>query len=224
MEIRRLHLGRPVSHRDLRLHFAAHPGIAVAVQGERNMIALLVLLFVLVGAIVYFLTLYNGLIAVKNNVDKAWANIDVLLKQRHDELPNLMEVCKGYMKYEGDTFERVTRARSMYTQAQTVDQKVEASATMTSALGRLLATAENYPELKANNNFMQLQNRISELESQIADRREFYNDSVNVFNTRIQEMPDAVLAGSMNLHPRQMFQVAEEDKAPVKISFSEVSH
>jgi LemA protein len=188
------------------------------------MIALLVLLFVLVGAIVYFLTLYNGLIAVKNNVDKAWANIDVLLKQRHDELPNLMEVCKGYMKYEGDTFERVTRARSMYTQAQTVDQKVEASATMTSALGRLLATAENYPELKANNNFMQLQNRISELESQIADRREVYNDSVNVFNTRIQEMPDAVLAGSMNLHPRQMFQVAEEDKAPVKISFSEVSH
>jgi LemA protein len=188
------------------------------------MIPLLVLLFVIVGAIAYLLTLYNGLIAVKNNVDKAWANIDVLLKQRHDELPNLMEVCKGYMKYEGDTFERVTKARSMYSQAQTVDQKVEASATMTSAVGRLLATAENYPELKANNNFMQLQTRISELENQIADRREFYNDSVNVFNTRIQEMPDALLAGSMNLHPRQMFQVAEEEKAPVKISFAEVSH
>ena len=188
------------------------------------MIALLVLLFVIAGAIAYLLMLYNGLIAVKNNVDKAWANIDVLLKQRHDELPNLMEVCKGYMKYEGDTFERVTRARSMYSQAQTVDQKVEASATMTSAVGRLLATAENYPELKANNNFMQLQNRISELEGQIADRREFYNDSVNVFNIRIQEMPDALLAGSMNLHPRQMFQVAEEDKAPVKISFADVSH
>lgn len=188
------------------------------------MIALLVLLFVIAGAIGYLLMLYNGLIAVKNNVDKAWANIDVLLKQRHDELPNLMEVCKGYMKYEGDTFERVTKARSLYSQAQTVDQKVEASATMTSAVGRLLATAENYPELKANNNFMQLQNRISELESQIADRREFYNDSVNVFNIRIQEMPDALLAGSMNLHPRQMFQVAEEDKAPVKISFADVSH
>jgi len=162
------------------------------------MIALLVLLFVIAGAIGYLLMLYNGLIAVKNNVDKAWANIDVLLKQRHDELPNLMEVCKGYMKYEGDTFERVTKARSLYSQAQTVDQKVEASATMTSAVGRLLATAENYPELKANNNFMQLQTRISELESQIADRREFYNDSVNVFNIRIQEMPDALLAGSMN--------------------------
>ena len=188
------------------------------------MIALLVLLFVIVGAIGYLLMLYNGLIAVKNNVDKAWANIDVLLKQRHDELPSLMEVCKGYMKYEGDTFERVTKARSLYSQAQTVDQKVEASATMTSAVGRLLATAENYPELKANNNFMQLQTRISELESQIADRREFYNDSVNVFNIRIQEMPDALLAGSMNLHPRQMFQVAEEDKAPVKMSFADVSH
>src|SRR5581483_12291676 len=132
--------------------------------------------------------------------------------------------CKGYMKYEGDTFERITKARSQYSQAQTVDQKVEASTAVSGALGRLLATAENYPDLKANNDFMHLQNRISELESQIADRREFYNDSVNVYNIRIQEMPDALLAGPMNLHPRTMFQVAEEDKAPVKISFSDVSH
>jgi LemA protein len=188
------------------------------------MIPLLVLLFVVVGAVAYLLMLYNGLIAVKNNVDKAWANIDVLLKQRHDELPNLLEICKGYMKYEGDTLQNVTQARSMYAQAHSIDQKAEASATMTSAVGRLLATAENYPDLKANTNFMQLQTRISELESQIADRREFYNDSVNVFNTRIQEMPDALLAGSMNLQARQMFQVAETDKAPVNISFSEVSH
>jgi LemA protein len=188
------------------------------------MIPLLIVLFVIAGALGYLTMLYNGLIAVKNNVDKAWANIDVLLKQRHDELPNLLEVCKGYMKYEGDTLDRVTRARSQFSQAQSVDQKVEASAAMSGALGRLLATAENYPDLKANNDFLHLQNRISELESQIADRREFYNDSVNVFNTRIQEMPDAQLAGPMNLHPRTMFQVAEEDKAPVKISFSDVSH
>ncbi len=188
------------------------------------MIALLIALFVIAGAIGYLVMLYNGLIAVKNNVDKAWANIDVLLKQRHDELPNLMEVCKGYMKYEGDTFERITKARSLYSQAQTPDQKVEASATMTSAVGRLLATAENYPELKANNNFMQLQTRVTQLESQIADRREFYNDSVNIFNTRIQEMPDAFLAGPMNLRLRPMFQVAEEDQSPIKISFSDVSH
>lgn len=185
---------------------------------------LLLLLFVVGGAVAYVVTIYNGLIGVKNNVDKAWANIDVLLKQRHDELPNLIEVCKGYMKYEADTLQRVTLARNQFAAAVTVDQKTEASAALSSAVGRLIATAENYPDLKANANFMQLQGRITELESEIADRREFYNDSVNTFNIRIQEMPDAILAGSMNLHPRQMFQVAAEDKEPVKVSFADVSH
>lgn len=189
-----------------------------------SLIPLLLILFIVGGAVAYVVTLYNGLIAVKNNVDKAWANIDVLLKQRHDELPNLLEVCKGYMKYEADTLQRVTQARNAYAQAATVDQKVQASTDMTAALSRLIATAENYPDLKANTNFMQLQGRITELESEIADRREFYNDSVNTFNIRIQEMPDAILAGSMNLSPRQMFQVAEADKAPVHMTFSEVSH
>ena len=185
---------------------------------------LLLSLFIVGGAIAYVVTLYNGLIAVKNNVDKAWANIDVLLKQRHDELPNLIEVCKGYMKYEADTLQRVTTARNAYQQAATPDQKVQASAEMSAALGRLIAVAENYPDLKANANFMQLQGRITGLESEIADRREFYNDSVNTFNTRIQEMPDAILANSMNLAPRQMFQVAAEDKEPVKVTFADVSH
>jgi LemA protein len=189
-----------------------------------SMVALLVLLFLVGGAVAYVVTLYNGLIAVKNNVDKAWANIDVLLKQRHDELPNLVEVCKGYMKYEQDTFQRITDARSAYARATTVDQKAQASADLTSAVGRLIATAENYPELKTNNNFMQLQSRVTELESEIADRREFYNDCVNTFNIRIQEMPDAILARNMGLTPRGMFQVAEEDKASVKISFADVSH
>ncbi|HEX4001885.1 MAG TPA: LemA family protein [Candidatus Acidoferrales bacterium] len=187
-------------------------------------IVLLVLVFAISGAVAYVVMLYNGLIAVKNNVDKAWANIDVLLKQRHDELPNLVEVCKGYMKYEQDTFQRITEARSAYARATTVDQKAAASAEITSAVGRLIATAENYPELKANNNFMQLQGRVTELESEIADRREFYNDSVNTFNIRIQEMPDAILARNMGLTPRAMYQVAEEDKAPVKIAFADVSH
>jgi LemA protein len=188
------------------------------------MIPALVLLFLALGVVAYVVTLYNGLVAVKNNVDKAWANIDVLLKQRHDELPALLEVCKGYMKYEGPTFEKITQARTAYSQASTVDQKVEASANLTGALGRLIATAENYPDLKANNNFMQLQGRITDLESQIADRREFYNDSVNNFNTRIQEMPDAVLAAQMGLHAHEMYQVAEADKVPVSMSFADVSH
>ncbi|HXW62136.1 MAG TPA: LemA family protein [Candidatus Acidoferrales bacterium] len=185
---------------------------------------LLILLFIVGGALAYLITLYNGLIAVKNNVDKAWSNIDVLLKQRHDELPNLLEVCKGYMKYEGETLQRVTAARAAYAQAATVDEKVQASAGMTAALGRLIATAENYPDLKANAEFAHLQTRVSELENEIADRREFYNDSVNTFNTRIQEMPDAILARSMGLERRQMFQVPEADKTPVAISFADVSH
>src|SRR5277367_4741664 len=109
-----------------------------------SILFLLLALFIVGGAIAYLVTIYNGLIAVKNNVDKAWANIDVLLKQRHDELPALIEVCKGYMKYEGDTLLRVTQARSAYDQAATVDQKVQASTQLTSALGRLIATAENY--------------------------------------------------------------------------------
>ncbi|HXX20849.1 MAG TPA: LemA family protein [Candidatus Acidoferrum sp.] len=187
-------------------------------------ISLLLVLFVIGGALAYLVTLYNGLVSVKNNVDKAWANIDVLLKQRHDELPNLIEVCKGYMKYEAETLQRVTAARTAYGQASTPDQKVQASAEMSAALGRLIAVAENYPDLKANSNFTHLQSRVTELESEIADRREFYNDSVNTFNIRIQEMPDAILAGMMNLHPRQMFQVAAEDKEPVKVSFADVSH
>jgi len=187
-------------------------------------IALLLLLFAVGGATAYLVTLYNGLVAVKNNVDKAWANIDVLLKQRHDELPNLIEICKGYMKYEGETLERVTAARAAYAQARTVDEKAQASAGMTTALDRLIATAENYPDLKANADFAHLQSRVSELENEIADRREFYNDSVNTFNTRIQEMPDAILARYMGLMRRSMLQVPETDKAPVAISFADVSH
>jgi len=113
----------------------------------------LLVLFIVGGAIAYLVTIYNGLIAVKNNVDKAWANIDVLLKQRHDELPNLIAVCKGYMKYEGGTLERVTQARNQFAQATTVDQKTEASANLSAAVGRLIATAESYPDLKANANW-----------------------------------------------------------------------
>jgi len=132
----------------------------------------------------------------------------------------LIEVCKGYMNFERDTLQKITEARSMYQRAVTIDQKAQADQTTTYALRGLFAVAENYPELKANNNFMQLQTRITELESQIADRREFYNDSVNTFNIRIQEMPDTFVAAFMNLKPRAMFKVEEADKADVPVSFA----
>ena len=184
-----------------------------------NTIVSLAFLFATLGLIVYVVTIFNGLIALKNDIAKAWANIDILLKQRHDELSKLLDVCKGYMDFERDTLQKITQARSLYQQAVSVDQKAQADQSMTTALRGFFAVAENYPQLKANDNFMRLQGRITELESQIADRREFYNDSVNTFNIRIQQMPDTFVASFMNLTPRPMFKVEEADKADVPMTF-----
>ena len=185
-----------------------------------NTIVSLAFLFAILGLIAYVVMIFNGLIALKNDIAKAWANIDILLKQRHDELSKLLDVCKGYMDYERDTLQKITQARSMYQQAVSVDQKAQADQSMTSALRGFFAVAENYPQLKANDNFMRLQRRITDLESQIADRREFYNDSVNTFNIRIQQMPDTFVASFMNLTPQPMFKVEEADKADVPMTFS----
>ena len=180
----------------------------------------LAFLFVILGLVVYVVVIFNGLIALKNDIAKAWANIDILLKQRHDELSKLLDVCKGYMDFERDTLQKITQARSMYQQAVSVDQKAQADQSMTSALRGFFAVAENYPQLKANDNFMRLQVRITDLESQIADRREFYNDSVNTFNIRIQQLPDTFVASFMNLTPREMFKVEEADNTDVPMTFS----
>ena len=177
-------------------------------------------IFAIVAIVVYSVTLYNGLVALKNDIDKSWANIDVLLKQRHDELTKLLDTTKGYMEFERDTLTKITQARSQYQQAVTIDQKAQADQSMTSALRGFFAVAENYPELKANSNFQMLQKRISELESQIADRREFYNDCVNTFNIRIQQVPDTFVAAFMHLTPRTMLKVDEADKADVQMSFA----
>src|SRR5438445_5729847 len=184
-----------------------------------NTVILLGFLFAIAGFFIYLVTLYNGLVAIKNDIDKAWANIDVLLKQRHDELSKLLDVTKGYTEFERDTLTKITQARSQYSQAVTFDQKAQADQSMTSALRGFFAVAENYPDLKANNNFMQLERRITELENQIADRREFYNDSVNTFNIRIQQVPDTFVASFMNVQPRSMFKVEEADKTDVPMTF-----
>lgn len=185
-----------------------------------NLIIALGFLFVIVAFVVYLATLYNGLVALKNDIDKSWANIDVLLKQRHDELTKLLDVTKGYADFERETLTKITQARSQYQQAVTVDQKAQADQTMTSALRGFFAVAENYPDLKANANFMQLEQRISALENQIADRREFYNDCVNTFNIRIAQVPDTFVASFMQLTPRTMLKVDDADKTDVAMSFS----
>ncbi|MFA5859940.1 MAG: LemA family protein [Elusimicrobiota bacterium] len=176
-----------------------------------------VVLFVLIS---YVIGIYNELIVVKVNVDKSWSNIEVLEKQRYDEIPKLVKVCEGYMQYERETLEKIISARTRFLESRTPGQMANANADMTSALKTLFAVAENYPQLKANENFMQLQNRVSQLENQIADRREFYNDSVTIFNTRIQQVPYMFLAGPMNLQQREMYKVVEAEKKLPEINFN----
>jgi LemA protein len=183
-------------------------------------LTLVTLALVGVGLVLYLVALYNGLVQLKNDIDKAWANIDVLLKQRHDELPKLIETCKGYMRYEQKTFQMVVEARNAYQGATTVQDKAQADNMVTGALKTLFAVAENYPDLKANNNFLQLQGRITELEEKLADRREFYNDSVNTYNIRIQQVPDAFIARMMNFQPHELFKVTEEDRRDVEVKLT----
>ena len=180
----------------------------------------LVVILVVVGVFAYLITIYNSLIRLKNDIDKAWANIDVLLKQRHDELPKLIETCKGYMQYEQKTFQLITEARTAYMKAGSVGEKAQADNMLSGALKTLFAVSENYPDLKANNNFMQLQKRISELEEKIADRREFFNDDVNTFNIRIQQFPDVFIAGMMHLQHHDLFKVTEEDRQDVDVKMT----
>ncbi len=182
-----------------------------------SLIPALVVLFAVGGVIFYLVTIYNGLVTMRNDIDKSWANIDVLLKQRHDELPRLVDVCKAYMQYERETLQSLIEARSRYGAATTVEQKTQASSSLSSSVGRLFAVAENYPTLQANASFLELQKRTTELESQIADRREFYNDAINVFNTRIQQMPDSIVARFIGMKPRFMFLVTAAEKAPARL-------
>ena len=178
---------------------------------------------VVVGVVGYGLSIYNSLVSLKNNIGRSWANIDVLLKQRHDELPKLVKTCEGYMLHERAVFDRLSEARAALPMARTIEQRAEAESELSRALGGFLAVAESYPDLKANLSFLQLQSRISEIENQIADRREYYNDTVTTFNTRIEQLPDAFVARWLALAPAQLFHVDEADREDVEIRFAQAS-
>jgi len=183
-------------------------------------IGTLVFLGALLAVVIYFVMIYNNLVQIKHNVAKSWANIDVLLKQRHDELPKLVETCKQYMKFEQETLTKVMEARSRVfsaREAQNVGQLGQAEGALRGALGNLFALAEAYPDLKTNQTFQQLQTRISSLENGIADRREFYNESVNINNVRIEQFPDSIIAGMFNFKPAQLLEFAAEEKADVDV-------
>jgi LemA protein len=184
------------------------------------MVGLAVLAIIVIAVVIYFVGLYNSLVRFKNNIDRSFSDIDVLLKQRHDELPKLIETCKGYMQYEQKTLQAVTEARTAFMRATTPSQKAQADNMVSGALKTLFAVAEKYPDLKANTNFMQLQGRITELESKIAAQRSAYNEDVNAFNIRIARIPANFVAGLMGLQPHALFQVAEADREDVKVSFN----
>jgi len=183
-------------------------------------ILLLVLIGILLFLVVFGIIIYNGLIRMKHNIEQAWSNIDVLLKQRYDELPKLVSVCEGYMKHERAVLENVTRARAQLDSAGSGQQVMDANNAITTALRSLFAVVENYPTLKADRGFRQLQNRITQVEDQIADRRELYNASVNLLNIRIEQFPDVFVAGMMHLQPRQLWQIDPGHREDVKISFN----
>ena len=183
------------------------------------MIALIVLLAIGAVLVVYFVGIYNSLVAVRERVKQSWANIDVLLKQRHDELPKLVKVAEAYMQHERAIFDKLSEARGALAEARTVGQRANAENQITRALGSFFAVAENYPDLKANQAFHSLQQRISELENAIADRREFYNDIVTMFNTRIEQIPDLWVAQGMTLQKAELFKIEESERRDVEIAF-----
>jgi len=164
--------------------------------------------------VIYVIALYNNLVSLKHNVSKAWSNIDVLLKQRHDELPKLVEVCKQYMQYEQETMEKIMRARSAVFSAREagdVGALGQAETQLRLGLGNLFAVAEQYPDLKADQTFQHLQARITGLENDIADRREFYNESVNLNNIRIEQFPDVIIARMFAFKAFELLEFGEEE-------------
>lgn len=176
-------------------------------------IGLILLLVVIVAGF------YNRIIALRNRVDNAWSQIDVQLKRRYDLIPNLVETVKGYAKHERELFQRVTEARSRAISATGVEEQAQAENQLTQTLRSLFAVVENYPDLKANQNFLLLQEELSGTESKIAFARQFYNDSVYRYNTAIQSFPGNVFAGAFDFSQRQFFEAEPESRGPVKVEF-----
>ena len=187
-----------------------------------NIVFGFIILLGIIGLVSWFFTVYNGLVQVRENIKKSWANIDVLLMQRSDEIPKLIKTVKAFATHEKEMFDSVMAAREKYLGASSVGEKADADNMLSGALKSVFALSEAYPELRSNENFIQFQNRISGLENEIADRREFYNESVNNYNIRIQSLPDVWIAGPMGLQQEEMFEVPVEKKDDVDIDLDDL--
>lgn len=185
-----------------------------------NQISLGVIIVLLIGIIVlYFIITYNRLVSLRNQLKNAWHQVDVQLKRRYDLIPNLVETVKGYAKHEKEVFEKVTEARAKAINAQTVKEQSQAENELISMLKTLFAVAENYPELKASENFMMLQEELAATENKIAYARQYYNDSVMRYNTAIQVFPGNIVASIFKFTPEEYFEIEEEFREPVSVKF-----
>ena len=183
------------------------------------MIALWILLGLVVLLGIYLIVLYNGLVSLRNRIENAWAQIDVQLKRRYDLIPNLVETVKGYASHEKETLDRVIQARNQGQAASGVQEQAQAENMLSGALRQLFALSEAYPDLKANQNFLQLQEELTGTEGRIAYARQFYNDTVYKYNTRIQKFPAVILAGMLRFTEREYFEADDDARGPVQVQF-----
>ena len=183
-------------------------------------IVLIVIAVIVVLAVLYFIAKRNSIISARNRVDEAWSGIDVQLKRRHDLVPNLVETVKGYATHESQTFEKTTQARAAAMQAQGVEETAKAEQQLTQALADVKAVAENYPTLRATENFQQLSRNLSELEDEIQASRRIYNSNVQSYNTDIEQFPGSIVANAGNFTKREFFEIEDKaDRDPVAVSF-----
>lgn len=182
-------------------------------------IALIVIVAIIVIAALYFVIKRNSFISQRNRVDEAWSGIDVQLKRRHDLVPNLVETVRGYAEHESSTFEKTTQARAEAMQAQSVGDTAKAEQNLTQALTDLKAVAENYPTLRATENFQQLSRNLSELEDEIQASRRIYNSNVQSYNTDIEQFPGSIVANAGNFTGREFFEIVDAEREPVAVDF-----
>jgi LemA protein len=182
--------------------------------------AVLIVIAVIIVLALILVGIYNGMVRARNRVDEAWSGIDVQLKRRHDLIPNLVETVKGYAEHESQTFEKTTQARAAAMAAQSVEETAQAEQKLTQALADVKAVAENYPTLRATENFQQLSRNLSELEDEIQASRRIYNSNVQSYNTKIQVFPNSIVAGMGSFEAREFFEIAETDRAVPQVSFT----
>ena len=178
-----------------------------------------IILGVVVVLIIIVMVMYNSLVVLRNKKDNEWAQIDVQLKRRADLIPNLVETVKGYAKHENSTLEEIIQARNSLVSAKTPEEEIKKNNELTNAISRLFALAENYPDLKANQNFVSLQNDLKETEDKISIARQFYNDTVLTYNNKVEMVPSNIVAGLFGFKKAAFFEIEEADKAAPKVSF-----